>query len=532
MKFDGDGRKRERVVERMLSGAVARIERMCCASVFWSFVFLSASVWTSVANAAVADAVGSSITVQTPTEQWKIGGTYDFTWSATDVQFVTIRLCKGGGVMWEYPSPVPASQGVGRFTVPFDYPVGGDYWLWILSAGDASVYGVSDMFGITVGTPAITKVYTPTGTLRPGSACEIKWESAYVEFLTIRVCKGTGQGAIKKVLRDIPASAGSYSWKIPTAFKSGGDYWFWVIAAADKNVANVSDMFWIYPKALINEVATPDYTLTASDTYMIEWSSTGVSQVAIKICKGDVVMGEVASVSSGKKGGDYIFDLSSSWPAGDDYWIWVIDENDANVYGVSGMFSIAAAPAVWISTKTPDIWYIGKSNTFTWTAQGLSYVRIQICKGDKDALFEIPYPVPASQGEGVFTVPADYVKGSNYWLRIEDYYNASINNASYDFQVTYPALSVDTPKETWYAGNKYELSWSAQGVDYVTIMICKGIGPDAVKLLIPMVSAYPGVGKFTVPADYVTDGDYWIWIVDEADANIYGVSDMFWVVKE
>ncbi len=184
-------------------------------------------------------------------------------------------------------------------------------------------------------------------------------------------------------------------------------------------------------------ITSPINTDTFSPGYnYITWTTTGdISYVQIDLYRNGVYLETLSSYADN--------DGSYSWYIYDDeytdssyYQIKISDSYDANIYDYNDYFTIETEIKTITITSPLNIYTFSPgSNSITWTSTGdISYVRIELYVGN--TFLEVIDPSVYNDGSySWYFSSSDAYEGSNYRIRISDYYDDSIYDYSEYFTI-------------------------------------------------------------------------------------------------
>ena len=153
----------------------------------------------------------------------------------------------------------------------------------------------------------------------------------------------------------------------------------------------------------------------------------------IELYKGTSLKNTITSSTAND--GSYTWStVDASLEDGTDYKVRISDYNNSNIYGESAQFKIE--PPITVTNPTSStVWTKGQSAAITWTSKGASSrVSIQLYKGTNLWGNIDSYEV----NDGSFTwsnVPTSLVDGTDYKVKIIDYYSSNLFAYSDEFEI-------------------------------------------------------------------------------------------------
>lgn len=200
-----------------------------------------------------------------------------------------------------------------------------------------------------------------------------------------------------------------------------------------------------------------------------------------------------------------------------------INEKDSNI-----LFNRIHKSSVTVTSPTSSsTWERGKSYFITWSATGVSYVKIELYKGGS------PYSTISSKnsddGSYEWSISSSHTTGTDYQIKISDYYNSS----DYDYSATYfeieeeTSLDVNVPSSSsyYFPSSSMSIDWDSIGsIPSVKIELYSS------STLIETITASTsddGSYDWTVPETYLLGGSYRIKITDTSDSDTYDYGNTF-----
>ncbi|MDP2984481.1 MAG: PQQ-binding-like beta-propeller repeat protein, partial [Candidatus Latescibacter sp.] len=424
---------------------------------------------------------GGTITVTTPNGGEKIVAGTDFkiTWTATGVTAFTVEFSADGGTVW---TPVPAAAidntaKVCTWRVP---TLASDKYL--VRVSDSSNKAVSDVsnavFSIIPATVAGVRVTAPNGgeSWTAGATQTVTWTSSGVTNVKIEYTTDSGT-TWTAITASMLASSGSLAWAIPATLNSPGCK-VRITDTTNSAVTDVSDgVFTILPVPKI-VVTSPNggEKWPVGSTQMIKWDGVATAKVEFTIDSGTTWTTLPASATT--------LANAYSWTIPDmksDRCLVRVTNLAGTVSDVSdGVFSIvAAAPTASIRVTAPnggESWTAGTTQNVTWTATGVTNVKIEYTTNNGSTLSQIAASTPASAGTYAWTIHVATPASAQCFVRVSDASNAAVNdvsNAVFSIVAAAPAASIKVTApnggERWTQGSTLAITWDHSGVSTVKI---------------------------------------------------------------
>ena len=414
-------------------------------------------------------------------EAWPAGTSQEIKWSSKDVSFVKIEYTIDNGINWV--SIVESTQSDGFYTWE-QLPTGaaGNCRIKISDASDGSPSDMSNaLFSITP-EPSINLV-SPNGgeTLQSGSSINITWTS--VNIAKIKIEYTINGGAEWVLVANNIESTGTYNWEnIPDVNSS--QVKIKISDADDGAPSDISENNLAISNQIVQslEVTSPNGNefWEANTAKNITWNSSAVTHVKIEFTDNNGLdWTEVENNLPSSGSYDWHVPNVNSTQAK----IRVSDAIDGDPIDESNAtFRIKQAGTLkLISPKTGDNWIAGDLNKIEWEAENIEKVKIEFTTTNAiydpeaawfdDAWFDLVTNAPGAVGfyETRFTIPS-----TEYRLRISDAeFDEPIDFSGLFTVKGQPAytLELTTPNggENWIIGEPYEITWTSENVERISI---------------------------------------------------------------
>ena len=349
-------------------------------------------------NFAIAAAgSGGTITVlqpSLPAITWVRGNSYLISWSDNISGTVDIKLFKGG-----IETATIATNVVGSCYVwPIDIltAIGIDYKIKVISHDDAGTLDESDNdFSIQASAPgtSITVLQPNIGgiTWLKGSTYLISWIDNVPGTVKISLYK---TGVLHSVVA-LDVVGTTFLWTIPNdgSVVTGIDYTIRVSSTVDGSIQDFSDNNFAiaatgFGSITVLQPNVGGITWVRGYSYLISWIDNVVGTVDIKLFKGGV---DVGTIATNVVGTTYVWPIDILTPTGIDYKIKVISHDDASIADLSDAdFAIQATPAggaiAVLQPNGGEFWYIGNSYLISWDDNFPESVNIDLYEIDEVTL--------------------------------------------------------------------------------------------------------------------------------------------------
>jgi len=290
----------------------------------------------------------------------------------------------------------------------------------------------------------------------------------------------------------------------------------------------------------------------------IQWDQSGLSSYffSIFLLKGqsDVAALKTNSFVPLQNAGSLIksVELSSTLAAGSDYSVKVVSESDPTVFGISGVFSL-----IGTGSGSRFILVTPSSLTFTppvnmgYSFSGVGFnsmypvADVYMYKGNTQLYWLNRY-----SGSGTIiqlTLLVAYLNpsliiGSDYHLRVVDYYNTSFYGDSAPFSIVSfggsCSITVASPwtGELFSAGTNVTIQWDQSGLSsyFFSIFLLKGqsvVAALKTNSFVPLQSTWGNLmTSVELSSTLAAGSDYSVKVVSESDPTVFGISGVFSLV--
>jgi hypothetical protein len=250
---------------------------------------------------------------------------------------VKIELYKGGSKVSDITTAT-ANDGSYDWLIPTTLTAGSDYVVRVTTA-DSAYSKDSDLFSITVTTPAITVTAPAAGaSWSVGTTQAIAWTKAGALDANVKIELYQGGAKVLDIATST-ANDGSFDWAIPSTLTAGSDYLVRV-TSADGAVSDDSGLFTILTGPIIT-VTSPatGATWKRGSKQTILWTKAGTqgAKVRIRLYRNGVQKKVI--VLTTPNDGAFAWKVGTALPKGSGYQVRV-NTCDGKVSGFSGSFAI------------------------------------------------------------------------------------------------------------------------------------------------------------------------------------------------
>jgi len=289
-------------------------------------------------------------------------------------------------------------------------------------------------------------------------------------------------------------------------------------------------------------------TLTKGSTVNIRWNSSNVSNIYIKLRKGnDTYTGYEGAITPwiyNQNNGYYSWTIPTTLPNGSDYSIRVLDSATLILDDSNSYFTIAAPttqPSITVTSPNGgENWKIGETHNITARFVLVDKYNIIAKNIDNGSSYSI--------GEDLFaTSPFSWVVGraapggpgmtpGRYKIEIFDDSNSGAIDTSDNYftisaATTQPAITVTSPNggENWKVGETHNITWTSSnfGSMGVSINLLKP-GATGAEYLRNIASNLPNTGTYqwTIPS-IVSSGTYNLMLVSSGGVAVQDYSNNY-----
>ena len=259
-------------------------------------------------------------------------------------------------------------------------------------------------------------------------------------------------------ISSVTAGAQTYAWTIPAGLVTANNYRIKITSSYDAGIYSFSAPFFIlglqpdaYEPDNIRDSArlctlgkAQQHTLTLGDTDWVKFSVDSASTYVVQVLgtvptAGYLYSGTLAAYSAVLSGGTTTSTSTTLWtsPKGG-----VFNAKIFNAGGLTGSYSFSVAKydsSALVTFAAPTVastWAAGSNYSIQWSADSLLFgtpVSIYLYKGST----LISSLGSASYGSAFpWTIPAGLATGSDYRIRVSNYYNSAIAGFSQPFTIS------------------------------------------------------------------------------------------------
>ena len=441
-----------------------------------------------------------SITVTAPKDgdQLYAGVATNITWKSNNITDVKIEFTTNNGATWSVIENSVPSSGLYRWVIPNDPLLNSSQCKIRIS--NAVNNGIPS--GTSTGAFAINQVLpgiivkSPNGgeVWYSGSAQVIKWNSTSVTNVKIEF--STNNGVDWAIVAASVPSNGFYNWNpVPSTSSTNCKV---RISDVDNKYSDVSDnYFTVSPEPSI-AVLSPNggEQLQTGSTKNITWTSTNIAKVKLEYTTNNGANWYVI-VDSVESNGTYA---------------WVVPNVNSNLcrikvsearngipYAVStNNFTINNQIVKQLTLIKPvggEVWDAGTSQVISWTASGVTNVKLEYTTNNGITWDTIKTNVISSGAYEWSPIPN--VSSTQCKVRISDAFTGTpVDQSKNVFTINpIPSIKVTYPNggEVWYGGSVHNITWESIGVQNVKIESSSNNGLT----WIPIIASTPSNGVYS-----------------------------------
>jgi len=352
-----------------------------------------------------------------------------------------------------------------------------------------------------------------------GTSQNITWTSTGVATVSIDYTINNGS-SWTRIVSNL-ASNGFYSWtQVPNTASTNCK--IKISDAADNFPSDQSNaVFTIAPEPDVR-VITPNggEVLQSGQTYNITWTTENIANVKIEFTTNNGANWSLITASTPSDGlyeWENIPNINSNLCR-----IKISDADDGQPFDISDQnFQVTNLVVQLITVVSPnggEGWEAGTSHNITWTASGITNVKIEFTTNNGNNWNPIVLSYP-NAGSYEWSVPN--INSTQCKVRISDASDgAPYDESNASFSVSpIQSLTVIYPNggEVIVAGTEFNILWASSGIEKVKIeyTINNGIRPEDWYVL---VDSIPSTGSFTASFSIPTN-QYRIKISDAGDGS-------------
>ncbi len=316
--------------------------------------------------------VGATLGVSAPNgwETWTQGESRLITWNQIGVTGSVSVYLEDNGVVTQWLGAAPASDGQLAWTLPAWVTPGGAYKVLVISADNNAVEDLSDgTFTIASGVSPLTLISPNGGELWiQGGTGTVTWSQTGVTGAVAVLLNDNGTDTAW--MGEVAASAGQFSWTIPSWVSPGSAYKIHVISGDNNAIEDLSDgTFSIIAPPLTLISPNGGESWAQGETHSITWNQTGLTgavAVLLNVDGADTAwLGAAAS-------GQFSWTVPATLTPGSNYRIHLIYGDENRFADLSdGTFTIAVPgdlPTLAVTSPNGgETWTVGQSYSVTWT---------------------------------------------------------------------------------------------------------------------------------------------------------------------
>lgn len=385
-------------------------------------------------------------------------------------------------------------------------------------------------------TPATVNLISPNGgeILIAGTSHYIAWTSSGISLVKLEY--STDSGATWKPIADnIQASVEGFSWEVPATATTTALVRITDVSSSTTVTQPVTDrsdtVFTITVPYLRVVAPNGGETWEVGKDYRITWEARDVQRVTIELSRDNGVSWSV--IATGVDAPTRTFTWTPGPPVSDQCRIRITDEATGVVNSASyAKFSIVPAPFIKVTAPNGgEVFQPGDQVTITWDFYEIDKFRILYSTeiGTWIPIVEnLDINILLTTGSFDWTVPD--VSSSTCRIRVADAAGTGIldmsdNNFTIQRTADERSITVLSPNggEEWVAGETYDITWRATGLDQVGIWYTDNDGQDWYNI-IAGTSAVQGSYPWTIPSA-MDIAECYIAVADPDDLDMVDYSD-------
>jgi outer membrane protein assembly factor BamB len=294
---------------------------------------------------------------------------------------------------------------------------------------------------VTGNAVSFVRVSSPDGGEKylPGSSLTITW--TYRNAGQIRIELSTNGGSTWSVLGTVAASAGTFSWSIPSG-TSSTQCLVRITDTANSALTDVSNAVFSISQSAFITVTAPagGETFRAGTVQTIDWTSNAVANVTLAFSTDGGTNWSQIAAGIAASAGQYQWTVPNK--PSTNCRVRVSNAADSTVYGISnGAFSITSSTYIQVTSPAfGDLWIAGSKRDITWTFSGPVNVKIELSVDNGVSWTTVIASTTAATGSYSWTLPN--TPKTDCYIRITDSANATTAGTSAKFSIIKPDLAI------------------------------------------------------------------------------------------
>ncbi len=456
------------------------------------------------------------ITITSPTSgtEWQAGKQYTISWTANNLNNVSIKYSLDNGVSWNtIISSFSASSGSYSWTLPTGIS-SAQALIKLQSTSDTTVYLTSNLFTIKD-----VNVTSPNGGefLFAGQQTQITWQVGQID--TVNLYYSTNGGSNwGQIATNIAATTGSYNWT-PQSNIVSSNVFVKVEDASNSSIYDISDNSFSIGQISIT-APTSSSVLQVGRQFNITWTSNNISTITAYYSTDD--------------GATWAGTIFSNLDAALSSYTWTVPDiagqntrikivaNSGNTSVESQKFTVEKLALT--SPTNSDLLQSGTNFDIQWNETSVNNVNIYYSTSAAGPFNAIVQNYAANNLKYTWAIPSSLTTSSLY-IKIVDAANSNvydINNTAF----TIAQLNVTAPVNGVYqTGKPLDITWTASNTGTLIIYVSY----DGGATLEPLYTITdPSTGKVTWTPDLNrTSVNAFIKVVAQANSNVSSLSSNF-----
>ena len=364
----------------------------------------------SIANPVVAYPSSSSIS-------WRLGSTYNISWSGFAGPNVRIDLYKSTGLVGTITTT--ANDGAFSWTVPTTLAIDPYYYIRITSTSNSGCYDNSNSY-FAIADPQVIYPSAANLLLRPGSTYNITWSGFAGTNVVIELYKSAGLvGTILTTPND-----GSQSWTVPASLPTDF-YYIKITSTANSGCYDYSNYYFAVANPQVIYPSAANLSWRPGSTYSITWSGFAGTSVKIELIKGATLYTTITASTAND--GSENWTVPAAVAIGEDYYVKITSTSNTGCYDNSNYYFAIANPQLTYPSASGIIWNVGATYNISWTGFTGTNVKIDLYRSA--GLVGTIISSTPNDGSHPWIIPA-LTAASDYYVRITSTTNSSVYDIS------------------------------------------------------------------------------------------------------
>lgn len=465
----------------------------------------------------------SSLDLKTPNggESYSVGSTQNITWTSAQIANVQLEYSVDNGLTWAIIDSSTQSTGSYSWVIP--NAVSTQCRVRVSEVDNATTSDMSAASFTITAAPAVSVLYPNGGeTLEIGKIEVIKWSSTNISNVKLEYSINAGSSWISIIT--VAASSGTYSWTVPNVNSTLCK--IRITNTANTSLYDVSDSVFVITASPTLTLTSPNGSETwrAGTTQSILWTSTNVDSVKLEYSINNGVSWRIIS-NAVPSTGQYIWQV----PSESSYQcrVKVTDTSNNEVTDISNNYFTIAI----LDLLTPidgETLLTGSSYNVTWSASGISNVKLEYTTNEGTVWTSITQSVSALLGTYSWTLPSSAISQGK--VRVSDVTKSSVYDMN-ESGFSIKQIIVIAPAEfsAFKVGTTQIIQWKTYKIANVKLeySIDNGTSWQVISQSVPSSVSYYYWIIPNSPSEFCS-----VKISDADDVEVYSTNQNYFAIRD